>query len=142
MKKIISYSLLFFGLICFLISGFAKSANCPKEGISFIKDSVIHEVTGVIVNKNKAVVKLKMDQTDSLPLKDQSGILSKYFENKIGNMNLTGWLTIADIKILSVAGNEIKVLVEKEQSVTYVNGEKKNHFKPGNKIKITWKTPE
>lgn len=142
MKKILFYAVLLSGISFYLISGNAKSNNYLKGNNIFIKDSITHEATGVIVNKNQAIIKLKMDQTDSLPLKDQTCVLSKYFENKFGNMNLSGWLTIADIKVISIEGADVKVLVEKEQSVTYINGEKKNHFKPGNKIKISWKTPE
>jgi hypothetical protein len=142
MKQTLIFSLIIIGLVCVFISKPVKSNDSYKECIGNIKDSVTYEATGVIVSKNKAIVKLKMDRADSLPQIDQVGILSKYFENKFGNMNITGWLNIADIKVVSIKGTEINVVVEKELSVTYVNGEKKNHFKPGNEIKITWKNPE
>jgi hypothetical protein len=53
-------------------------------------------------------------------------------------MSMTGWLNIADIKVISVNGLEMTVVIEKELSVTYVNGEKKNHFVSGNRIKVSW----
>jgi len=140
MKKIIIISFFTIGLVGLFISNPLRSNDCKKESIRNINDSITHAVNGIIVSKNKAIIRLKMDKTDSLPQKDQSGVLSKYFENKYGNMNITGWLDIADIKVVSVKGAEIDILVEKELSITYINGEKKNHFQSGNQIKITWKT--
>jgi hypothetical protein len=126
------------GFVCFFIPSVLKSNIYSNRNSLAIKDSTTYEIEGVIMSKNKSLVKLKMNPTDIMPQKDQTGLLSKYFENKIGNMNLNGWLSIADIKVVSVNDMELIVSIEKELSVTYVNGEKKNHFKAGNQIKVTW----
>ncbi len=138
MKKKIILSLLIVGITCLFISKPLRSINNSNKCNVATNDSTTYEIEGVIVSKSKALVKLKVNPTEFMPQKDQTGLLSKYFENKIGNMNINGWLSIAEIKVVSVNNLELSVSIEKELSVTYVNGEKKNHFKSGNQIKLSW----
>lgn len=121
-----------------LANSLQNEIETNKNYIS-LKDSAIYNITGVIISKNKNVLKLKIDSISSIfPTTNQTALLSKYFDNTIGKMHVTGWLDIANIKIVAKRENILNVMIEKELSITYINGEKKNHFKSGTQIKITW----
>lgn len=64
--------------------------------------------------------------------------MSKYFEEKMGNMNMSGWLGVARVEFIPTSRQNIEIKILEEKSDILVNGEKVDHFKVGKRMKLEW----
>lgn len=88
---------------------------------------------GHITKRSKKTLVLKLGDGPS-PAVGSKVELLKHFNAGF----MRGWLSIATVEVKKVKGAKVKVTIVKEKSVAKVNGKKVNHFKKGNKIKLTW----
>lgn len=102
---------------------------------SFISAAQTKEIEGTIDSKNGStlIVSMKGSQLK----KGDKQILLKFTDGKIGNMSFTSWLDIANITVVSNNNDKVTVIIDKENSVTTVNGKKKDHFTKGSIVKFT-----
>lgn len=70
--------------------------------------------------------------------KGVKGTLSKYVEKKFFGANVTMWLTIAEVEVTSVSGDQIKVKILEEKSETVVDGKKVDMFTAGARTRLAW----
>jgi hypothetical protein len=64
--------------------------------------------------------------------------MSKHFEEKMGNMTMSGWLVVAKIEFIPTTHQNTDIKILQEKSEITVNGEKVDHFKVGKRIKLEW----
>ena len=102
-------------------------------------DTLELEVTGIILSKSGKTVKMNAVSDTLLPALKVKGELSKYFERELFGGIVTGWMSIGTMEVTAVSGKTISFLLVEELSVVYENGVKKDHFKPGQKVKFVWK---
>ena len=121
----------------FLISIKAQDASQAK--LAIVADSIEYMCDGTILSKTGKTVIIKITNQRIIPAVGQTGILAKYFEEEIFGIKTTGWLDIGKMKITSLKPNSITMTINEELSVVTKNGEKVNHFKPGNVVHFSWK---
>ncbi|MFN5984128.1 MAG: hypothetical protein ACK476_14385 [Fluviicola sp.] len=80
--------------------------------------------------------KLTISMTDASIKKGDKLTLLKYTTGQMGKMTFTSWLDIADVTVVSNSKNVITVLITQENSVTMVNGKKKDHFTKNSEVKF------
>lgn len=102
---------------------------------SFISFSQTKEIKGTIDSKNGTTLVIIMKQ--SPVKKGDKFILLKFTDGKIGKMSFTSWLDIANVTILSNTNDKITLTIDKENSVTTLNGKKVDHFTKGSEVKFT-----
>jgi hypothetical protein len=102
---------------------------------SFVSFSQTKEIKGTIDSKNGTTLVISIKQ--SPVKKGDKLILLKYTEGKIGKMSFTSWLDIADVTIVSNTNDKVTLTIDKENSVTTVNGKKKDHFTKGSEVKFS-----
>ncbi len=100
----------------------------------FIFLAQTEEIKGVIDSKNGTTLVVIIKQ--SLVKKGDKLILLKFTEGKIGKMAFTSWLDIANVTIKSNLNDKVTLTVDKENSVTTINGKKKDHFTKGSEVKF------
>ena len=93
------------------------------------------EIKGTIDSKNGTTLVINMKQ--SPVKKGDKLLLLKFTDGKIGKMAFTSWLDIANVTIVSNANDKITLTIDKENSVTTVNGKKVDHFIKGSEVKFT-----
>lgn len=94
---------------------------------------------GTVVKRNGNVVTLYTDATEGdAPAAGTKADMSKHFEEKFGNMNMSGWLGVATVEIVRMDKEITEVRIIKEKSEITVNDEKVDHFKVGKRMKIEW----
>lgn len=102
------------------------------------------EVEGKIVSYKNKILVMKADHVDAaliLPLKLDTCVVYKDISggNNLLGFNLSsGYLGIGDAKFVSKKGNTFTFKVLKEKSQITVNGQKRNNFPKGQKIKVDW----
>lgn len=99
-------------------------------------------LTGFVVSKSGTTVVVKMDSVSVLPVKGDSVAISKDIsgdKNPFGIMISSGWMSIGDAVFYSAANDRWTFKIYKETANIVVNGEKKEQFVPGKKVKIEWK---
>ncbi|MDX2174238.1 MAG: hypothetical protein SFY56_14140 [Bacteroidota bacterium] len=101
---------------------------------SFISFSQTKEIKGTIDSKkgNTLVISMK----ESPVKKGDKLILLKFTDGKIGKMAFTSWLDIANVSIVSNTNDKITLTIDKENSVTTLNGKKVDHFTKGSEVKF------
>ncbi len=92
------------------------------------------EVKGLILSKKGPVVTIAMEKS---PVKKGDKLkLFKHKEGKIGNLPFTAWIDIADVEVMSNAGNKVVLSVLKENSVIHIDGKKKDQFTKDAEVKL------
>ena len=108
------------------------------------------EIEGKLVARTKNTVRVKL-AGQQRPEKDQSLSLLRFFSGKAGDKSpigalagifgakvaVSGWVSIADVRVTKVDGAVVTLEIEKEKSKVVVNGKPTNHFTPGAKLKLT-----
>lgn len=124
--------------VLFLVSGSLKAQGNLKQGSGNTQVSS-KTVEGTILSKNGTTVRMQTkEQTNVLPARDTQGILSKYFETSLGNINTTGWMEIGKMKVLSADRTVFTFQLVEELSKITKNGVPVNHFVPGTVVKFNW----
>jgi hypothetical protein len=108
---------------------------------SAVSDSTKMELDGKMSMKKSDVMYLTMDVEVPLSV-GQIIEMQKYVEKKQNSFSLTMWLVVATVEVLEVDANTAQVKLIKEESVIYVNDEKRAHFEDKMVIKLTWMEPE
>ncbi len=104
------------------------------------KDTIEREVYGVIASRTGNNVKIVLDDNNqNLPQTGMHGELLKHIDTKLFGTSVTAWMSIGDMKVSTIAGKNLTLLLEKEKSVITENGVKKDHFTPQQQVKFTWK---
>jgi len=102
---------------------------------SFVSVSQTKEIKGKIISKNGIVLIIAMNES---PVKKGDVlILLKYTAGKVGKMEFTSWLDIANVRIVSNINGKITLNIEKENSVIIENGKKNDHFTKDSEVKFT-----
>lgn len=104
----------------------APAAPAPAIVASEWEGDITRAASGVIV----------VEGAEGAPPVGAKGTLSKKIDQKFGGMSISAWLVIADVVVESSSGGTVAVKVTQEQSVTEVNGNKVDHFKPGGHVKL------
>jgi len=104
-----------------------------------IADSVRYEFKGVILSKDDAIIKVQQTDSAQLPARNTEGTLTKHFDKILFGANITGWLDVGKMKVVSIDGNVITFKLLEEISVIVVDGQKEDHFQPGFVVKFIWK---
>lgn len=108
---------------------------------SAVTDSTKMELEGQLALKKGDMMYLTMNSDVPLAI-GQVIEMQKYVEKKKEGFSLTMWLVVATVEVVEIDANTTKVKMIKEESVVYVNGEKRNHFEEQMKIKLTWMEPK
>jgi hypothetical protein len=108
---------------------------------SAVSDSTKMELDGKMSMKKSDVMYLTMDVEVPLSV-GQIVEMQKHVEKKQNGFSLTMWLVVATVEVLEVDANTAQVKLIKEESVIYVNDEKRAHFEDKMVIKLTWMEPE
>lgn len=122
MKNIFPLLFLFFAL-----SLPAQNKPCGDEP-SF-------SVEGELTNSSSSFPEMLMMENGAVR-PGQKGELSKYFETKIFNANMSGWLVIGEVEVVSVKGKTVRFKVKEKKSEMTINGQPKNHFEKGRRVKF------
>lgn len=108
----------------------AKTADPPAGQAS----AAGGEVEGTIASRKGSI--LIINTKGAPPAAGAKGSLLRYFEQKVGPFNTSGWLGIADVTVKSASGDRIELTINAEKSVIVVDGKKVDHFAAGNRVKI------
>lgn len=124
MKK--SIPLLFAAFIILLLTGHRLAAQTGS-------------LEATILSKKGNIIELQLiSKTGDDFQNGTEADMSKYFEEKMGNMNMSGWLGVAKVKFIPTTRQNIAIEILKETSDIVVNGEKVNQFKIGKRMKLEW----
>jgi hypothetical protein len=124
MKK--SIPLFFAALIVLLLTGQRLAAQAGS-------------LEGTIIARKGNVVTVQMTSSDGTdPQNGTVADMSKYFEEKMGNISMSGWLVVAKVEFVPTTHQNTDIKILEEKSEITVNGEKVNHFKVGKRVKLEW----
>ncbi len=99
----------------------------------------IGQLEATVVSRKGKIVELQLiSQTGDAYATGTVADMSKYFEEKIGKMTMTGWLTVAKVKFIPTTRQNIMVEILEEKGEITVNDEKVDHFKVGKRMKLEW----
>lgn len=93
------------------------------------------EMEGKILSRHGNTVQVSLTSSCPNSLSGQYR-LEKYFTQEILGSQATGWLTIGSISLVSCQNGKLTLNVNEEKSEILVNGEKIDHFKAGNIVKV------
>jgi hypothetical protein len=79
---------------------------------------------------------LIINTTGGAPPTGAKGALFRFFEQKIGPFNTSGWLGIADVTVKDVDAGKVQLSLDAEKSIMHVNGKKVDHFTAGTRVKL------
>ena len=102
-------------------------------------DSVDYVLEGTFVTNTSKNPKINFSHGDVEPKIGQLVNISKYFETLQLGFSTSGWIDIAKAVITSKNNDFVSIKIIEELSEITVNGQKKNHFEKGNKIKVEWR---
>jgi hypothetical protein len=122
MKK---YFLFFFLLLTLLLPSALHAQSGSLEGT-------------IIGRKGNVVTIAPTNFTGTDPENGTVADMSKHFEEKMGNMTMSGWLAVAKIEFIPTSHQNTDIKILEEKSEITVNGEKVDHFKVGKRIKLEW----
>jgi hypothetical protein len=93
------------------------------------------EIFGTSASRNgtTATIKIEGTQTFTVGSKFEASV---YFENKIGNVSLSGWLVIGTVQVKPYANGVLTVTILTEESTVTVNDQPVNHWAAGKRIKL------
>lgn len=92
-------------------------------------------VEGTIASRKGSVVVINTSKS-SAPGAGSKGSLFRYFEQKVGPFNTSGWLGIADVTVKTANEGRLELTIDAEKSVIVVDGKKVDHFAAGNRVKL------
>ena len=101
-----------------------------------------HTINGTIVSRVGAKLEVKVDSIGEIPGAKDSCDISKDIsgsDNPFGIQISSGWVGIGKVMFVSKSGNKYQFRIAKETTTVVVNGQKKEQFVPGKKVKIEWK---
>jgi len=131
-KKIYSFGNLKLALILI-------SLICFSAKISAQNDSITREVSGVLISKTGNIVKMSMDKNYAvLPPANTRGELMKSFSTNSPSGTFTGWLSLGKMKITSVSGKNIEMILLKETRLGPSEDAKKDRYIAGLTVKYFW----
>jgi hypothetical protein len=94
---------------------------------------------GTIIGRKGNIISIKPDHfTGTDPQLGTVGDMSKYFDEKMGQMTMSGWMGVAKVEFVPTSHQNTDIKILEEKSEILVNGEKVDHFKLGKRIKIEW----
>jgi hypothetical protein len=96
-----------------------------------------------VISRKGNLVALKLD-TQSGDVFENGTVadMSKYFEEKLGNMQMSGWLGVAKVEFVPTTSQNVSIKILEEKGEITVNDEKVDHFKPGKRMKLEWPAKE
>jgi hypothetical protein len=94
------------------------------------------QVEGTIASRKGTVLVINTTGGGSAPAAGSKWSLFRYFEQKVGPFNTTGWLGIADVTVKGANGGRLELTIDAEKSEIMVNGKKVNHFAAGIRVKL------
>jgi hypothetical protein len=137
---------------------FPESVHTPKSNAS-MKSSITHflsllaftllttttllaqsgSLEGTIISRKGNVVTIRPTSfTGTAATNGTVADMSKHFEEKMGNMTMSGWLVVAKVEFIPTSHQNTDIKILEEKSEITVNDEKVNHFKVGKRIKLEW----
>lgn len=119
MPRLVTFLACFF--LLFSSSGFSQIIGLPE---------------GEILSKNGSIIEIRINGGCNSLLNSEYA-LDKHFVQEIFGAQATGWLTVAKVEVVNCEERSLKVKIVEIQSEITVNGEKVNHFKVGNLVKLT-----
>ncbi len=102
-------------------------------------DSIPREISGVLISKTGNIVKMSLDKNYAImPLANTRGELMKSFSTDSPGGTVTGWLSLAKMKVNSISGNTLEMLLLKETRLGPGDDAKKDRFISGLQVKFFW----
>ena len=104
-----------------------------------------HTMTGTIVSRVGPKLVVKMDSVNLTPTNKDSLDIYKDIsgnDNPFGIQITSGWVGIAKLIYVSKTDNKYQFRIARETTSVTVNGQKKEQFVTGKKVKIEWKDGE
>ena len=102
-------------------------------------DSIPREVSGVLLSKTGNVIKIAMDKSFALlPIANTRGELMKSFSTDSPGGGTTGWLSLGKMKISTITGNTLEMILLKETRLGPGDDAKKDRYTPGLIVKFLW----
>jgi tetratricopeptide (TPR) repeat protein len=102
-------------------------------------DSIPREVSGVLITKTGNIVKMSLDKNYAImPFANTRGELMKSFNTDSPGGTLTGWLSLAKMKVNGISGNTLEMLLLKETRLGPGDDAKKDRFISGQQVKFLW----
>lgn len=102
-------------------------------------DSIPREVSGTLLSKSGNVIKITLDKNYSiLPLTNIRGELMKSFLTESSSGNTSGWLSLGKMKVNSVSGNIMELILLKETRLGPGDDAKKDRYTSGLAVKFLW----
>ena len=96
-----------------------------------------------VVSRKGNLVVLKLDSQKGEAYQNGTvADMSKYFEEKLGNMQMSGWLGVAKVEFIAATQQNVEIKILEEKGEITVNDEKVDHFKPGKRMKLEWPAKE
>ncbi len=92
----------------------------------------------IVARKGKVITINPTNFTGTDPQNGTIADMSKYFEEKMGSMSMSGWLGVAKIEFIPTTHQNTDIKILEEKSEITVNGEKVDHFKVGKRVKLEW----
>ena len=99
-------------------------------------------LTGTITSHVGAKLVVTIDSIGAIPTSKDSCDIYKDIsgtQNPFGIKITSGWVGIGKLILVSKTGNKFQFRIARETSSVVINGEKKDQFVAGKKVKIEWK---
>jgi hypothetical protein len=77
----------------------------------------------------------------SLPADGSTGTLSRRFQRQLGKMRVSGWMSIAEVEVISAKGNNILLRILRENADVRLKGQKQDQFRKGFETKLEFGLP-
>ncbi|HEY6163120.1 MAG TPA: hypothetical protein VI112_17970 [Bacteroidia bacterium] len=101
-----------------------------------------HSINGTILSRVGPKLEVKVDSVGAVPGPKDSCDISKDIsgsDNPFGIQISSGWVGIGKVMFVSKNGNKYQFRIAKETTTVVINGQKKEQFVPGKKVKVEWK---
>jgi antitoxin component YwqK of YwqJK toxin-antitoxin module len=120
----------------FLLLLFTIVAQAQQAGSVKCSDAATYSIEGVLSTDSDKFPTMISDEEESFHVGDK-GEMHKQFETKIFKSNITGWMSIGVVEVVSVKGKTIKFKVLEETAEITMNGEKRNQFRKDTRVKFS-----
>lgn len=92
-----------------------------------------------VVARRGNLIELKLESQEGEAFQTGTAAdMFKHFEEKMGNMSMSGWLGVAKVEFVPTTKQNIQIKILEEKGEITVNGEKVDHFKTGKRMKLEW----
>jgi tetratricopeptide (TPR) repeat protein len=112
---------------------------CFSDIITAQNDSIIREVSGLLLSKTGNVIKMSMEKSyEILPLLNTRGELMKSFITETPEGPVRGWLSLGKLEVVGTSCNTLELILLKETKLGPGDDAKNERYTSGLKVKFFW----